>query len=91
MADIEVQRDHGLGLKKAKAAAQKVADEMAENFDMESEWEGNTLHFSRSGVTGELTVTKNSVQMNAKLGFLLSAFKPKIEAQIEKNFDEYFG
>jgi putative polyhydroxyalkanoate system protein len=91
MADIEVQRDHSLGLKKAKAAAQKVADEMAENFDMESEWEGNTLHFSRSGVTGELTVTKNSVQMNAKLGFLLSAFKPKIEAQIEKNFEEYFG
>jgi putative polyhydroxyalkanoate system protein len=91
MADIEVQRDHALGLKKAKAAAQKVADEMAENFDMESEWEGNTLHFSRSGVTGELTVTKNSVQMNAKLGFLLSAFKPKIEAQIEKNFEEYFG
>jgi putative polyhydroxyalkanoate system protein len=91
MADIEVQRDHALGLKKAKAAAQKVADEMAESFDMESEWEGNTLHFSRSGVTGELTVTKNSVQMNAKLGFLLSAFKPKIEAQIEKNFDEYFG
>jgi putative polyhydroxyalkanoate system protein len=91
MADIEVQRDHALGLKKAKAAAQKVADEMAESFDMESEWEGNTLHFSRSGVTGELTVTKNSVQMNAKLGFLLSAFKPKIEAQIEKNFEEYFG
>jgi putative polyhydroxyalkanoate system protein len=91
MADIEVQRDHALGLKKAKAAAQKVADEMAENFDMESEWEGNTLYFSRSGVTGELTVTKNSVQMNAKLGFLLSAFKPKIEAQIEKNFEEYFG
>jgi putative polyhydroxyalkanoate system protein len=91
MADIEVQRDHALGLKKAKAAAQKVADEMAESFDMESEWEGNTLHFSRSGVSGELTVTKNSVQMNAKLGFLLTAFKPKIEAQIEKNFDEYFG
>jgi putative polyhydroxyalkanoate system protein len=91
MADIEVQRDHALGLKKAKAAAQKVADEMAENFDMESEWEGNTLYFSRSGVTGELTVTKNSVQMNAKLGFLLSAFKPKIEAQIEKNFEEYFS
>jgi putative polyhydroxyalkanoate system protein len=91
MADIEVQRDHALGLKKAKAAAQKVADEMAENFDMESEWEGNTLYFSRSGVTGELIVTKNSVQMNAKLGFLLSAFKPKIEAQIEKNFEEYFS
>jgi putative polyhydroxyalkanoate system protein len=91
MAEIAVQRDHALGLKKAKVAAQKVADEMAESFDMESEWEGNTLYFSRSGVSGQLTVTKSSVQMNASLGFLLSAFKPKIEAQIEKNFDEYFS
>jgi putative polyhydroxyalkanoate system protein len=91
MADIELQRDHALGLKKAKAAAQKVADEMAESFDMESEWEGNVLHFSRSGVTGQMTVTKTSVEMNAKLGFLLAAFKSKIEAQIEKNFDKYFA
>jgi putative polyhydroxyalkanoate system protein len=91
MADIELQRDHALGLKKAKAAAQKIADEMAESFDMESEWEGNVLHFSRSGVTGQMTVTKTSVEMNAKLGFLLAAFKPKIEAQIEKNFDKYFA
>jgi putative polyhydroxyalkanoate system protein len=91
MADIELQRDHALGLKKAKAAAQKIADEMAESFDMESEWEGNVLHFSRSGVSGQMTVTKTSVEMNAKLGFLLAAFKPKIEAQIEKNFDKYFA
>jgi putative polyhydroxyalkanoate system protein len=91
MADIELQRDHTLGLKKAKAAAQKVAKEMEENFDMTSEWEGNTLHFTRSGVSGELTVTKDSVEMNAKLGFLLSAFKPKIEAQIASNFDKYFA
>jgi putative polyhydroxyalkanoate system protein len=91
MADMQLQRDHTLGLKKAKAAAQKVADEMAESFDMESEWEGNTLFFSRSGVTGELKVTKNSVEVVAKLGFLLAAFKPKIEAQISKNFDKYFA
>jgi putative polyhydroxyalkanoate system protein len=90
MADIDLQRDHALGLKKAKAAAQKIADEMAESFDMESEWEGNVLHFSRSGVTGQMTVTKSRVEMSAKLGFLLAAFKPKIEAQIEKNFDKYF-
>ncbi len=29
--------------------------------------------------------------LDAKLGLLLSALKPKIEAQIEKNFDKYFG
>jgi hypothetical protein len=29
--------------------------------------------------------------VDAKLGFLLSAFKPKIEEQINKNFDKYFA
>jgi Putative polyhydroxyalkanoic acid system protein (PHA_gran_rgn) len=38
-----------------------------------------------------MTVSKNSVEVNAKLGFLLAAFKPKIEAQISKNFDKYFA
>ena len=91
MADIALQRKHKLGLKKAKDAAQKVADELAEAFDMESEWEGNTLSFERSGVSGQLLVTKDSVSVDAKLGFLLSAFKPKIEEQINKNFDKYFA
>ena len=91
MADINLHRKHKLGLKKAKDAAQKVADDLAESFDMESEWEGNTLTFQRSGVTGKLVVTKDSVAVDAKLGFLLSAFKPKIEEHINSNFDQYFA
>ena len=90
MSEIHLHRKHALGLKKAKAAAQKVADEMAEHFDMSSEWSGNELHFSRSGVSGCLRVTKDEVVLDAKLGFLLSAFKPRIEEQVQKNFDRYF-
>jgi putative polyhydroxyalkanoate system protein len=91
MADISLQRKHKLGLKKAKEAAQKVADDLAETFDMESEWDGNTLNFERSGVNGQLVVTKELVVMDAKLGFLLSVFKIKIEEQINENFDKYFA
>ncbi len=91
MSTIHLQRKHKVGLKKAKAAAQKIADEMNEVFDMSSEWEGNTLHFSRTGVQGSLTVSRDTVNLQAKLGLLLAALKPRIEAQIEKNFDKYFG
>jgi putative polyhydroxyalkanoate system protein len=91
MADINIKRKHALGLKKAKAAAQKVADDLAEHFDMKSEWQGQQLHFSRSGVQGVMQIAKDSVEVNAKLGLLLSAFKPRIEEQIGKNFDKYFG
>ncbi|MFZ4758606.1 MAG: polyhydroxyalkanoic acid system family protein [Burkholderiaceae bacterium] len=91
MSTIELKRDHALGLKKAKVAAQRVADEMEREFGMTSEWDGNVLRFTRSGVSGELMVTKSHVELNAKLGFLLSAFRGRIEEQIHRNFDEYFG
>lgn len=91
MSDIKLKRKHALGLKKGKAAAQKVADDLATHFDMKSEWDGNLLSFSRSGVKGVLEITKDSVEVNAKLGLLLSAFKPRIEEQINKNFDKYFS
>lgn len=91
MSEIHLHRKHKLGLKKAREAAQKVADELAESFDMESEWDGNELRFSRSGVSGCLTVSKDQVVLDAKLGFLLAAFKPRIEERLEKDFDRYFA
>ena len=91
MPTIQLQRDHALGLKKAKAAAQPVADEMEREFGMSCEWDGNTLYFERTGVSGELSVSKSHIELTAELGFLLSAFKGRIEEQIHRNFDEYFG
>ena len=91
MATIELKRDHALGLKKAKVAAQRVADEMEREFGMTSAWEGNVLRFERTGVHGELVVTKGHVELTATLGFLLSAFRGRIEETIHRNFDEYFG
>ena len=34
--------------------------------------------FTRSGVQGELKVTKDKFELDAKLGFLLGAFKGRI-------------
>lgn len=91
MSHIDFSRDHELGLRKAKAAAQRVADEMEREFGITSEWQGNTLRFTRTGVNGELTVGKSHVELHAKLGFLLTAFKGRIEEQLHRNFDSYFG
>jgi putative polyhydroxyalkanoate system protein len=91
MSTIELKRDHALGMKKARAAAQRVADEMEREFGMTSRWEGNVLHFERTGVHGQLVVEKAHVELHAKLGFLLAAFRGRIEDTIHRNFDEYFG
>jgi putative polyhydroxyalkanoate system protein len=90
MSEIHLRRKHTIGIKKAKVAAQKVADDLAEEYGMQAQWEGDLLRFSRSGVDGALKVTRTEVVLDAKLGFLLSAFRARIEEHINENFDRYF-
>lgn len=91
MSDILVRRHHSLTAKKARAAAEKIAQQLDEEFDLAYEWEDNALHFKRSGVSGELIVDKKEVHIRVRLGFLLLAIRPRIEAEIHRYFDENFG
>ncbi len=91
MPGIHLERSHRLGLKKARAAAQRVADDLAQSFEMSSEWNGNELHFSRAGVNGSLTVSRDRVVLDARLGGMLSLFRSRIEERLHDDFDRYFG
>ena len=91
MADIHIQRMHSMPLKKARAAAKDFAARLEEKFELDHQWDGDTLHFSRSGVSGALALTKNDVTIDVKLGFLLSAFAGKMEGHINDNLDQLFG
>jgi putative polyhydroxyalkanoate system protein len=91
MADIHLERKHALGLAKAKAAAQRVADELASDYGVTCSWDGDVLRFERRGVQGELAVTRDLVRLDARLGMLLAAMRPRIEAQIQDNFARFFG
>jgi putative polyhydroxyalkanoate system protein len=88
MSDIKYVRTHRLPLKQAKAIAQKTADDLADEYDLVSEWEGDTLHFHRSGVEGHMHVTTEEIALNVKLGFLLRPFKARFEQHIERHLDE---
>ena len=46
------------------------------------------IAFTRSGVSGELRVAADCFELDAKLGFLLGAFKDRIEQEVSKNLDE---
>jgi putative polyhydroxyalkanoate system protein len=88
MADIKVVRKHRLSVAQAKKIAQKTADDLASEYDLQSEWHGDTLRFSRSGVDGSMAVSAHEIRLDVKLGLLLGAFKSKIEQHIEHRLDE---
>jgi putative polyhydroxyalkanoate system protein len=91
MADIHIHRKHTLGLAKARDIAFKWAEDVEDKLDMACTYEeGKTedcVSFTRSGVNGTLMVSKDGFELKAKLGFLVGAFKDKIEAEISKNLD----
>ncbi len=88
MSDIKLVRPHSLPLAKAKALAQKTADALAEEYDLTSEWHGDTLRFHRSGVDGQMHVTDSAIRLDVTLGLLLKAFKGSITRHIEHHLDE---
>lgn len=91
MATISIRQKHKLSPKKAKAAAQKVADQIAEEYDMELEWEGDVMTFRRSGVSGTLVLHESEAHLDITLGFLLSAFAPRIEEKVSENMKKVFS
>jgi putative polyhydroxyalkanoate system protein len=92
MPDIHIRRDHALGLAKARKIALKWAEQAEEKFEMECTiLEGkteDTVEFTRSGVKGQLVVSAEHFELDAKLGFLLGAFSKTIEGEIQKNLDD---
>lgn len=91
MPSIRIERQHSKPLNAAKAAVERVAENMAERFDVEYDWQGSTLHFQRSGVDGHIEVGKRTVLVVANLGFLLSALKGPVERAIHDYIDREFS
>ncbi len=91
MSEILISRFHGMTLKKAKQAAERIAAQLAEDFDIDYAWEGDTLEFSRPGVTGTIAVDKKHVEIHAKLGLMLSMLRSRIEREVHQFCDENFG
>ena len=98
MPNIHIEREHSLGLSAARALARQWADEAEKKYDLQCSYEAceagvadedqeDALRFTRSGVSGRLSVTADRFVLDAKLGFLLGTFKDRIEAEIGKNLD----
>lgn len=90
MPKIDIHHAHSLPHAKARKAVQEVADKLAERFGFEYEWNGDTLNFAHGGVDGQIDLAPQSLRVTATLGFLMSAFKRPIEAEIRRVLNERF-
>ena len=90
MASIDIKRSHTKPLKDAKKAVERVAEHIADKFDVEYEWDDNSLNFSRTGVDGHIAVTAKEIHVSVNLSFMLMMIKSSVDREIHRYLDEEF-
>lgn len=91
MPSIDIRHSHSLAPSKARKAVEQVADKLADRFGVTCTWDGDILNFARSGVDGRIALEPHQLHVTAHLGFLLSAMKGPIEAEIRRVLEERFS
>ncbi len=91
MSTIDISHAHNLSLKKARTVAEELADELAHEHRLVHEWDEDTLHFNRTGVDGQIHVSKQSIDIHVKLGWLLVALRGVIEHEIHRVLGKHFS
>jgi len=95
VSDIHIERNHTLGIERAREIAQQWVDQVERDYGMECRysegWECDVAQFARPGAEGTLRVTADAFELHMKLGFLMDAFSSQIEAKVSRNLDELLG
>ena len=91
MASIEIKRAHGLGLERARSAVDTVAQQLRQELQARSQWQGDSLKFDCPGAHGRIDVTHDAVSVSVHLSWLLSAARGHITKSIEETLDRYLA
>lgn len=91
MSTIDIHARHALSHEDARRAAEELSRDLAEKFSIDYRWEGDSIHFQRPGVHGEILVAPAELVIQAHLGFMLVMLKTPIEREIIRYLKEHFG
>jgi len=91
MSMIDICAYHQMNHADAQQAADDLASDLAEKFDIDYGWDGNVIYFDRPGVNGSITVGEHEIHVAAQLGFLLAMLKIRIEEEIRKYLQSHFS
>lgn len=92
MSRIHIQRDHDLDAKTLQQRAENLAVQLREKFGGSYRWEGNTVHYNYSGgIDARLTLQKDDILVDVKLGVLMLMAKKPLERKINNYLDKHLA
>ncbi len=85
---MRIHRSHNLGLEEARKRADRIADDLKEQYSVTTTWQGDSMHVEGSGLAGQLLVDEHHIELRLQLGFALKLMEGPIRSVIEKTIDE---
>jgi len=85
---MRIRRNHNLGIKEARNRADRIADDLKQQFSITKQWQGDSLLVEGHGVSGHLDVDDTHFELNVSLSFALKLMEGPIRSVIEKTIDE---
>lgn len=86
---MRIRRSHEFGIEEARRRIDEVAADLEQRFSLTTQWQGDNLAISGTGIKGQVTVTDQTVELNLKLGFALAIMEGPIRSAIEQNLDDH--
>ena len=86
---MRIRRSHDYGIDEARRRIDEVAAELEDRFSLTTQWQGDRLAISGTGIKGQVTVTDHDVELYLKLGFALAIMEGPIRSAIEQNLDDH--
>ena len=82
MSRIDIRHPHTLSPAAARDAVEDAVVKLGQKVGLDYRWEGDTVHFVRSGVEGRIDLLPGEVHVTAKLGLLFAAMRGTIETEL---------
>lgn len=91
MNSIKILHNHTFEKQIACDKAEKMLEDLASNYGLEINSNGEgVISFTGSGITGQVIIQHNTIELSATLSFLMVAMKPVIVTEIKKKLDKIF-
>jgi putative polyhydroxyalkanoate system protein len=88
MATIHITRSHQLDQQTVHDKVQELADKLSDELSAEYKWQKDRLVFTRKGATGFVRIGEQELEVEVKLGMLLTPLKGTIEKTITDYLDQ---
>lgn len=89
MTAISIRREHDLGLERARALSEQVAEQLGQEYGLCWQWQGEQLLFEHASVRGHLLASEQQIRIELRLSLALLPVAALIRTHVSRQLDQY--